>query len=333
MIRRSRLFWYCCIFLVVSLLPAAAMADINILAFGDSITHGVINSDGVTEMGYEPPLEALFTAAGQTATVLNYGSSGENTADGLSRLQRVLGGNSYLNYVLILEGTNDFDDGISEQSTIFNLGQMIASVRAAGMLPVISNLIPETIEPEKNIPTTYNPDIYNLAVQENVLFADNYTPLSPSWASYTIDGRHPNQAGYNIMAGVWYNAMGGGTSTDSAASSGSSGGGCFIATAAFGSLLEPRVVLLQQFRDAYLLTNTPGKAFVRLYYRYSPPIADYLRQHDWLKYIVRICLYPLIGFSYLMVHGFISWPFMILCTIVSLIFCLAWFVRHKLYAQ
>lgn len=80
------------------------------------------------------------------------------------------------------------------------------------------------------------------------------------------------------------------------------GGGCFIATAAFGSLLEPRVRLLRQFRDRFLLTNAPGKAFVHLYYAYSPPIADFISAHDSLRMIVRWSLLPFIGFSWMLFH-------------------------------
>jgi len=86
-------------------------------------------------------------------------------------------------------------------------------------------------------------------------------------------------------------------------SAGSSGGGCFIATAAYGSLLEPQVALLREFRDSFLLTNAPGKAFVSLYYTYSPPIADYIAEHEFLQQVVRVLLLPLIGISYLLVNG------------------------------
>ena len=72
---------------------------------------------------------------------------------------------------------------------------------------------------------------------------------------------------------------------------------CFIATAAFGSLLHKEVKWLRQFRDLYLLSNSPGKTFVRLYYRFSPPLADRLRQNDTLRALMRGSLGPLVALS------------------------------------
>lgn len=72
------------------------------------------------------------------------------------------------------------------------------------------------------------------------------------------------------------------------------GGGCFIATAAYGSYLEPEVMVLRGFRDKYLLTNDVGKTFVTYYYKWSPPIADIIKRHESLRLIVRIGLTPLV---------------------------------------
>jgi len=72
------------------------------------------------------------------------------------------------------------------------------------------------------------------------------------------------------------------------------GGGCFIATAAFGSYLDPHVKGLRDFRDRYLLTNSLGQAFVNYYYRYSPPIADAIKKHESLKAATRWALIPVV---------------------------------------
>lgn len=58
------------------------------------------------------------------------------------------------------------------------------------------------------------------------------------------------------------------------------GGGCFIATAAYGTPMATDKRDLRVFRDPYLLTNTLGRELAGLYYRYSPPLADYRRQHN-----------------------------------------------------
>lgn len=62
---------------------------------------------------------------------------------------------------------------------------------------------------------------------------------------------------------------------------------CFIATACYGSIDAAEVEVLRQFRDKHLTTNIAGRAFVKLYYFISPPIARYLAKHEGAKRIVR----------------------------------------------
>ncbi len=69
---------------------------------------------------------------------------------------------------------------------------------------------------------------------------------------------------------------------------------CFIATAAYGSSLDPHVKALRDFRDRFLLTNAAGRAFVRIYYRLSPPIADCIGRYDSLRMLTRSALTPVI---------------------------------------
>jgi N-acetylneuraminic acid mutarotase len=105
-----------------------------------------------------------------------------------------------------------------------------------------------------------------------------------------------------------------------ARSGGGGSSGCFIATAAFGSPMAGQVEILRQFRDRYLLTNELGRKFVVWYYRNSPVAANYIKDKPLAKAAVRLALYPLIGFSLLLIFGYL--PFVIvgllLFTLLSL---------------
>lgn len=68
---------------------------------------------------------------------------------------------------------------------------------------------------------------------------------------------------------------------------------CFIATASYGAD-SGEVGLLCDFRDKCLLTNPLGTAFVKAYYKLSPPIADFIAESEPLKAAVRVALKPLV---------------------------------------
>lgn len=68
---------------------------------------------------------------------------------------------------------------------------------------------------------------------------------------------------------------------------------CFIATAVYGDPWAPEVCALRRFRDETLETHALGRQFVRMYYRVSPPIADWLAGHPSVARLVRAILDPL----------------------------------------
>ena len=66
------------------------------------------------------------------------------------------------------------------------------------------------------------------------------------------------------------------------------GGFCFIATAAYGTDTAEQLDILREFRDAVLLPNSLGARFVSLYYKTSPPLADFISQYEVLRTAVRV---------------------------------------------
>ena len=65
--------------------------------------------------------------------------------------------------------------------------------------------------------------------------------------------------------------------------------GCFIASACYGSANCVEVLEFRYFRDQVLLPSWLGRHFVRLYYRFSPPIAGLLQRKSSLRAFVKRC--------------------------------------------
>ena len=104
-----------------------------------------------------------------------------------------------------------------------------------------------------------------------------------------------NEGGVTTYSGFTAEVHG----TTTAGGTGHGGGGCFIATAACGSPFHHDVMILKNFRDNILEKDSFGKKLVSLYYKISPPIADFIAKRPWLKTGVRITLAPFVLGSYI----------------------------------
>ncbi len=191
------------------------------IAFGDSITSGVCDENGideptdyVPEKAYPPRLEAILSQHYGTHKVINEGWPGESTFQGLARFNALLVKHQ-ARYILILEGTNDIIwDDYSLDTTIFNLKEMLRRSLEYGLLPALATCIPKFGRNAFPIKlTNLNARIRLLAAERPVPLVD----LNKDFAEYPEedggptslycwgeDRTHPNDKGSQFMAEKWF---------------------------------------------------------------------------------------------------------------------------------
>ncbi|WP_417913208.1 SGNH/GDSL hydrolase family protein [Candidatus Electronema sp. TJ] len=318
-----------CVGLLVCLIaPAAGRAQgtttptpAGVLCFGDSITAGYQRGAATA---YPTYLTKMLDAA--SFKVINEGKGGEDTYHAVSRFSKVL--EAYKpKYVLLMEGANDVIERLSPTTTSFNLENMAKQATAAGATPILSTITPNS--DSSFAPENYNPLIVEMAAKGGYRLVDNYAKVVTEWKNLTFDGLHPNSSGAYIIAQNFAEPLQSAKRQEEEAANGGGGGsGCFIATAAYGSALEPQVVLLRKFRDLRLLTNGPGRAFVAWYYQHSPPAADFIARHELLRLGVRAALMPLLAAAWLLVEATLAQQAALLLTAVFLLAAVRR-IRHR----
>jgi len=105
--------------------------------------------------------------------------------------------------------------------------------------------------------------------------------------------------------------------------------GCFIATAAYGSPMAKELDTFRAFRDQYLETNPVGSRLVRLYYRYSPPVASLIDDHPALKPVARVILTPPLVMAKLALNTTMSQKVAVVGSMALIGMLLAYWLRKR----
>jgi lysophospholipase L1-like esterase len=207
------------LFLLAILLAVSAQAQTAYIAYGDSITAGV-GDDDRAERGYPPRLEALLQGAGINAVVENYGVPGEDTVQGLERINGVLNEAALSGDVLILmEGTNNISRGIPIETTRFNLTTMAGRAESRGMTVIHATTIPRLpdakFDPGNITNVWLNQNIRDMAGRNGRKLADPFEVLSTTpdlFTRYYYQGNddpvgHPNAEGYDLLAQIFFDVI------------------------------------------------------------------------------------------------------------------------------
>jgi lysophospholipase L1-like esterase len=202
---------------------AIGLEDLNqdgrivVLCFGDSITRGVGDGPSADSLppspaGYPERLQPML--APETTlplVVIDDGAPGERTPDGLTRLRGDLE-TSTPDYTIILEGTNDVEDGRADVA-LANIQHMVDSVFQQGSMPLVGTITPSCCDHQNQLPEPavlfYNDQLRAIAANNSIPVIDFYAAFTGGpEASYDFtlglihvpEGLHPTPSGYDLMA-------------------------------------------------------------------------------------------------------------------------------------
>lgn len=211
----------------VSVLAPPKISVTKFVAFGDSITWGENGLITAYDVGssirphFQVPrtyptvlyqsLATRYTSQG--ILVSNQGLPGELASDSAtrSRFGNAIGG---FDVVLLMEGSNDLTDGYGTFA-ITALRSMVRDAKARGVKPFLatippmdgSSCCPRRGSAAPQVPG-FNDQIRGIASSEGIPLVDIYNALNSSPSSYlSVDGLHPNEAGYQKVGETFFNSV------------------------------------------------------------------------------------------------------------------------------
>lgn len=190
----------------------------NVLFIGDSIVQG-FGATTIDKCFVNLLMNKIVNNINKESVFENFGVGGNNSTECLSKLIEVINLDieKYRNKVIFIQcGTND--SRVSKRNTIEqfrnNIKKMIRTCKSINAIPILGFANNYDFNTYTTSPT-YDADSYHLfsqfrnvacqvASEEEIIFIDNYSLFNNQWSTYTIDGVHPNDLGYELMANNAY---------------------------------------------------------------------------------------------------------------------------------
>ncbi|MCZ6818140.1 MAG: GDSL-type esterase/lipase family protein, partial [Calditrichaeota bacterium] len=206
---------------------SSGQGTVRIMLLGDSITKGLNGS--TDNAGYRNDLAQLLDSEGISydfVGTLSNGSGFDNDHEGHNGFwaDEILAEiDSYLNanpadMVLFHIGTNDISSDQSNASTIDEIGQNLDQIRQfdTNIVTILASIVPR--KDSKDGTTNNLNSLISDLVNQRQAAGDNvfYAPINETFKSNSnwaddyypsTDNVHPNDNGYAVMAGVWFDAI------------------------------------------------------------------------------------------------------------------------------
>ena len=200
-----------------------AKGPVKVVCFGDSITEGHRITDAFTTPYPDMLRKMLDEKKGKGGfEVVNAGVSGQDTHQGLARVDEVLR-KEKPDWMLILYGTNDLwsTRKMAVSDTDRNLRAIVTKAKAAGAKCIIGTIIPvwdfdaKVSERNESIRKIANDEGIGLvdmnAAFEKAVKAAGGRAGKAAWEKYyqVEEGGfvHPNDAGNRLIAEKWFEAL------------------------------------------------------------------------------------------------------------------------------
>ncbi len=209
---------------VQRVLPPPMLGVTRVLAFGDSLTAGVVAEFGRSvsaQHSYPAQLEQELRNAyrAQSIRVFNEGVPGEEAVEARGRLTSALSLHRP-EVVLLMEGTNDL--GYSDDRSgpaLEAIDRMVRTVQSAGATPVVATIPPirSSVRPAQAAGVArYNRGLRAIAASRGVALVDIHgviaggrcsTGAGRSLPCLGADGLHPTIEGYRLIAGAFFDHL------------------------------------------------------------------------------------------------------------------------------